>query len=142
MLSRKNHRELENDLEIRRKALERRGLKVSQSKTEYLKAGGVDDGEELKLKREKLKKAKNLKYLGSTVSSDGRCEEVRRKIQARWMSWKKVSGVLGDMKLSAKAKGKIYKSFVRPTMLYGMETVVVTEKQVGKMEVAELKTVR
>ena len=36
----------------------------------------------------------------------------------------------------------MYKSVVRPAMLYGMETVAVTERQVGKMEVAELKTVR
>ena len=58
------------------------------------------------------------------------------------MSWRKVSGVLCDRKLSAKVKGKMYKSVVRPTMLYGMETVAVTEIQVGKMEVAELKMVR
>ena len=37
VLSRQNDRELENDLEIWRKSLERRGLKVSRSKTEYLK---------------------------------------------------------------------------------------------------------
>ena len=87
VLSRQNHRELEDDLEMWRNALERRGLKVSRSKTEYLKAGDVDDGEELKLQGEKLKKAKNFKYLGSTVSSDGRCEEeVRRRIQAGWMN--------------------------------------------------------
>ena len=55
---------------------------MSRSKTEYLKAGSVDDGEELKLQEEKLKRAKNFKYLDSTVSSDGRCEEVRRRIQA------------------------------------------------------------
>ena len=100
VLSRQNHRELEDDLEMWRNALERRGLKVSRSKIEYLKAGDVDDGEELKLQGEKLKRVKNFKYLGSTVSSDGRCEEeVRRRIQAGWMSWKKVSGVLWDRKL-------------------------------------------
>ena len=54
----------------------------------------------------------------------------------------KVSGVLCDRKLSAKVKGKMYKSVVRPTMLYGMETVAATERQIGKMEVAELKMVR
>ena len=43
VLSRQNHRELEDDLEIWRNALERRGLQVSWSKTKYLKAGGVDD---------------------------------------------------------------------------------------------------
>ena len=86
---------------------------MSRSKTEYLKAGGVDDGEELKLQGQKVKRAKNFKYLSSTVSSDGRCEEeVRKRIQAEWMSWKKVSGVLCDSKLSARVKGKMYKSVV------------------------------
>ena len=94
--SRQNHKELKDDLEIWRNTPERRGLKVSRSKTKYLKGWGVDNGEELKLQGEKVKKAKNFKYLGSTVSSHGRCkEEVRRRIQAGWMSWK-VSGVLRD----------------------------------------------
>ena len=61
VLSRQNHRELEDDLEIWRNALERRGLKVSRSKTEYFKVGGVDDREELKLQGEKVKTAKNFK---------------------------------------------------------------------------------
>ena len=103
----------------------------------------MDDGEELKLQGEMLKRAKNFKYLGLTVSSDGRCkEEVRRRIQAGWMSWKKVSGILCDRKLSARVKGKKYKSVVRPAMLYGMEMVAVTERHVGKMEVTELKMVK
>ena len=57
------------------------------------------------------------------------------------MSWK-VSGALCDRKLSARVKDKMCKSVVRPVMLYGMETVAVTERQVGKKEVAELKMVR
>ena len=40
VLSRQNYRELEEDLEIWRNALERRGLKVSQSKNEYLRVVG------------------------------------------------------------------------------------------------------
>ena len=47
-----------------------------------------------------------------------------------------------QQELSAKVKGKMYKSVVKPTMLYGMEVIAVTEIQVGKMEVAELKMVR
>ena len=63
VLSRQNCRELEGDLEMYRNA-EKRDLNVSRSKTEYLKAGDVDDGEELKVQGEKLKRAKNFKYLG------------------------------------------------------------------------------
>ena len=85
----------------------------------------------------------NFKYLGSVVSADGSCEEeVRRRIQSGWMCWRKISGVLCDKKLSAKVKGKMYKSVVRPAMMYGMDTVAVTGRQVKKMEVAELKMVR
>ena len=51
-------------------------------------------------------------------------------------------GVPCVRKLSAKVNGKIYKRVVRPSMLCGMETVAVTERQVGKMEAAELKMVR
>ena len=36
----------------------------------------------------------------------------------------------------------MYKCVVRPAIMYGMETVAVTDKQVGKLEVAELKIVR
>ena len=57
------------------------------------------------------------------------------------MSWRKMSGVLCDRKLSAKVKGKIYKSVVRPTILYGMNSGS-DGKINGKMEVAELKMVR
>ena len=64
VLSREYHRELEEDLEIWRNALERRGMKVSRSKTKYLRVGDVDDGEELKLQREKVKKAKKLQIPG------------------------------------------------------------------------------
>ena len=39
VLCRQNHKELEKDLEIWRNALERRNLKVSRSKTEYLRVG-------------------------------------------------------------------------------------------------------
>ena len=36
----------------------------------------------------------------------------------------------------------MYKNVVRPATHYGMETVAVTERQVRKMEVAELKMLR
>ena len=62
VLSRKNHRELEEDLEIWRNALERRGRKVSRSKTECLRVGDVG-GEDLKLQGEKVE-SKNLQIPG------------------------------------------------------------------------------
>ena len=56
-----------------------------------------------------MKRVKNFKYLGSTISE----EEVRRMIQAGCMGWKKISGVVCDRKLSVKIKSKMYQSVVR-----------------------------
>ena len=44
--------------------------------------------------------------------------------------------------LPARVKGKVYRSVVRPAMVYGLETVAVTKKQVKEMEVAEMKMLR
>ena len=58
-----------------------------------------------------------------------------------WME-KKVSGVICDRRLPARVKEKVYSSVVRPAMVYSLETVVVTKKQVEEMEVAEMKMLR
>ena len=39
-------------------------------------------------------------------------------------------------------KGKMYSSVVRPAMVYALETVAVTKKQVEEMEVAKMKMLR
>ena len=71
------------------------------------------------------------------------CErEVKRRVQAGWKEWRKVSGVICDRRLPARVKRKVYSSVVRPAMVYGLETVAVTKKQVEEMEVAEMKILR
>ena len=71
------------------------------------------------------------------------CErEVKKRVQAEWNGWRKVSGVICDRRLPARVKGKVYISVVRPGMVYGLETVVVRKKQVEEMEVAEMKMLR
>ena len=98
---------------------------MSRQNMEYLQAGGAKQGT-VHIQGEV--KVDHLKYLCTVVSADGSLEEeVRRRVQTGWQSWRRASGVLCDMKLSATLKGKMYKSIVRPAMLYGMETVVVKE---------------
>ena len=101
--------------------------------------GGNDD-ETVKMEDTKVPRVKKFKYLGSTVQKSGGCErEVKKGVQAGWNEWRRVSGVICDKRLSARVKGKVYSSAVRPAMVYGLETVAVTKKQV---EVAEMKMLR
>ena len=135
--------EVERRLESWKYALERRGMKVSRSKTEYLCINGENDDKTVKMEDTKMPRVKEFKYLGSTVQESGDCErEVKKRVQAGWNGWRKVSGVICDRRLPARVKGKVYSSVVRPAMVYGLETVAVTKKQVEKMEVAEMKMLR
>ena len=59
--------EVERRLESWRYALERRGMKVNRSKTEYLCINGENDYETVKMEDTKVPRVKEFKYLGSTV---------------------------------------------------------------------------
>ncbi|KAK3538124.1 hypothetical protein QTP70_030294, partial [Hemibagrus guttatus] len=132
--------QVEENLERWRFALERRGMKVSRSKTEYMCVNEREGSGTVRLQGEEVKKVQEFKYLGSTVQSNGECgKEVKKRVQAGWNGWRKVSGVLCDRKISARIKGKVYRTVVRPAMLYGLETVSMRKRQESELEVAELK---
>ncbi|KAK3526709.1 hypothetical protein QTP70_032071 [Hemibagrus guttatus] len=79
----------------------------------------------------------------SGIQSNGECgKEVKKRVQAGWNGWRKVSGVLCDRKISARIKGTVYRTVVRPAMLYGLETVSLRKRQESELEVAELKMLR
>ncbi|KAK3506414.1 hypothetical protein QTP70_001191 [Hemibagrus guttatus] len=135
--------QVEENLERWRFALERRGMKVSHSKTEYMCVNEREGSGTVRLQGEEVKKVQEFKYLGSTVQSNGECgKEVKKRVQAGWNGWRKVSGVLCDRKISARIKGKVYRTVVRPAMLYGLETVSLRKRQESELEVAELKMLR
>ena len=135
--------EVEQRLESWKYALERREMKVSWSKTKYLCINGGNDDETVKMEDTKVPKSKEFKYLGSTVQESVDCErEVKKRVQAGWNGWRKVSGVICDRKLPARVKGKVYSLVIRPAMVYGLETVAVTKKQLKELEVAEMKMLR
>ncbi|KAK3528659.1 hypothetical protein QTP70_007205 [Hemibagrus guttatus] len=135
--------QVEENLERWRFALERRRMKVSRSKTEYMCVNEREGSGTVRLQGEEVKKVQEFKYLGSTVQSNGECgKEVKKRVQAGWNGWRKVSGVLCDQKISARIKGKVYRTVVRPAMLYGLETVSLRKRQESELEVAELKMLR
>ena len=81
--------------------------------------------------------------MGSTVQESGDCErEVKKRVQAGWNGWRRISRVICERRLPARVKGKVYSSVVRPAMVYGLETLAVTKKQVEEMKVAEMKMLR
>ena len=76
-------KEVERRLESWKYALERRGMKVNRSKTEYLCINGGNDDETVKMEDTKVPRVKEFKYLGSTVQESGGCEREVKKSTGR-----------------------------------------------------------
>ena len=118
-------------------------MKVNRRKTEYMCVNERQVKGTVKMQGEEVSKVGDFKYLGSTVQSNGDCgREVKKRVQAGWNGWRRMSGVICDRRVSARVKGKVYRVAVRPAMLYGLETVALTKRQEAEMEVAELKMLR
>ena len=81
-------------------------------------------------------KVEDFKNLGSTLQSNEECgREVKKRVQAGWNGWRRMSGVICGRQIPARVKGKVYKVEVRPAMVYGLATVALAE-------MAELKMLR
>ena len=86
VICKETRQEVERRLESWKYALERRGMKVSRSKTEYLCINGGNDDETVKMEDTKVPKVKEFKYLGSTVQESGGCErEVKSTGRMEWI---------------------------------------------------------
>ncbi|KAK3553196.1 hypothetical protein QTP86_031776 [Hemibagrus guttatus] len=93
--------QVDENLERWRFALERRGMKVSRSKTEYMCVNEREGSGTVRLQGEEVKKVQEFKYLGSTVQSNGECgKELKKRVQAG----------AGDQHLTYKDRVYIYSS--------------------------------
>ena len=51
----------------------------------------------VKRQGQEVMKVEDLKYLSSTIQSNGECgREVKKRVQAGWNGWKRMSGVICD----------------------------------------------
>ena len=144
LLVSESRKEIEQDLERWRNPLERRGMKVSRTKTEYLCANEQEMRfPTVAMGGAEVPKVEEFKYLGSTVQADGGCtREIRKRVKAGWNAWRKMSVLLCDRRVSARVKGKIHQTAVRPSMMYSLETVGVTKSQEAELDMAEMKMLR
>ena len=139
----KDKEELNESLEEWREAFKQHGLRVNLEKTEVLSIGAHREELNIKLEGRTIRQNNRFIYLGRAVSSDGRSEtEVRRRVQAGANAWRQVEGVKSDRYISKKLIGKVLGACVIPAMLYGLETLPVSEKHQHRLQVCENNWVR
>ncbi|PZC71803.1 hypothetical protein B5X24_HaOG212429 [Helicoverpa armigera] len=137
--------EVQSRLEAWRLRLDTVGLKVSRSKTEYLHCdfGGISGPMTITLAGMPLPVCSDFRYLGSLVQSDGEVNrDVTHRINTGWMKWRQVTSAICDPRLPLKLKGKIYKSVIRPVVLYGSECWALKKRDEKRVHVAEMRMPR
>ena len=122
-------------------------MRISRPKTQFMDFNfGQDNGQErepVKILGEELQIVRHFKYLGSSVEeTGGMAREITQSVSAAWRNWKRCSGVLCDRRLPLKLKEKVYKTVVRPAMLYGAETCATTRGQEARLEVNGIRMLR
>ena len=93
----------------------------------------MDGNSDTNLQGENLERVNTFKYLGATLEENGDLDaEMTHIIQSGWKSWKRVSRILCDRRISLRIKGKVYKTVIRPAMMYGAGAIEEsTREEVG-----------
>ena len=116
-------------------------MRISTSKTNAMVVSRATSQCNLLVEGVALKQVEKFKYLGYTFTSDGRAEtEFDSRIG-------KASGVLRELyrtivakkELSNRAKLAVFNSVYVPTLTYGHEIWVMTEKMRSRVQAAEMR---
>lgn len=133
---------LQDQVQTWKTRLDETGMRLNITKTEYLECGLQTDGT-INISGEDLKKVTQFKYLGSVMSSDGEpLPTTRARVNAAWMKWRQVSGVMCDRRMPIRLKAMVYKSVIRPVALYGSECRPATSKCEQTLHVMEMRMLR
>ncbi|XP_063530751.1 uncharacterized protein LOC134741787 [Cydia strobilella] len=123
------------------------GLSISHEKSEYLHMKRYKN---TRVKREDLhvgdttyKGVAKFRYLGYTVTdTNTREEKIDIRIQNALRCSAALHKVLVSKLLSKNTKLRIYKTVIRPILMYGCETWTLTLKEESKLLVAERRILR
>ena len=69
-------------------------------------------------------------------------QDVDGRIKVAWSRWKDLSGVIYDKKVPMKLKSKLYKTVVRPAMVYGGECWALHKQEEQRLHTTEMEMLR
>ena len=105
------------------------GMKINTKKTKVMKVSrNVGEEINIMINGSRIEQVKSFKYLGSTMTEDGRCEtEIKVRIALAKESFSERRELL-TKPFRKEVKKKIVKTLVWSTLLYGSETWTLTKK--------------
>ncbi|TWW67452.1 R2DM Retrovirus-related Pol polyprotein from type II retrotransposable element [Takifugu flavidus] len=136
-------RDLQLSLDRFAAACEAAGMRISTSKSEAMVLDRKKVECLLRVKEEILPQVEEFKYLGSCTSGGRMEREIDRRIGVASAVMRTLHrSVVVKRELSRKAKLSIYRSIFVPTLTYGHELWVMTERTRSRVQAAEMSFLR
>jgi hypothetical protein len=103
----------------------------------------TQEEEDARLDGQVVPKKDTFRYLGSMLQKNGDIvENVSHRIKGGWLKWRQASSVLCDPRVPLKLKGKLYRTAIRPDMLYEAECCPTKRRHVQQLSIAEMRMLR
>ena len=67
-------------------------------------------------------------------ANGGAEKDVNNRVKIAWSKWRETTGVMCDRNIPTKLKDKVYKTAIKPAMVYGAEGLAVRKKEERKLQ--------
>ena len=116
------------------------GMNVKKTKTMVVsKQEGDSIKADIKIENETLEQVNTFKYLGQTITPDGKNEsEIKIKIAIAKNRFQKMYRILTSKKISMNLRHRLLVCYVFSIILYGCETWTLTKALMDKIEACEM----
>ena len=118
-----------------KKESERACLKLHSKKTKIMASSPITSWQ---IKGEKVEVVTDILFLGSEITADGHCSEIRRWLFLGRKTVTNLDSVLGSKAITLPTKVRIVKDIVFPVVTYGCESWTVRKAEHKKIDAFEL----
>ena len=136
-----NENELQEMLDTVVRESEKKGLSLNKKKTEVMVISkkNCTPACNIVMNGTVLKQVHKFNYLGSLITSDGRCiNEIKRRMDQAKASFQNMKSILTNKRLSLGVRKRVLQCYIEPILLYGCEAWSMTKQTSTSIEAMEM----
>ncbi|XP_068082743.1 LINE-1 retrotransposable element ORF2 protein [Anabrus simplex] len=135
---------LQHNINVWVEELKEKGMEVNVDKTKTMVISRNEERHCIMVDSKPLEQVTKFKYLGSIISSDGKMEEeITERIGTAGRLFNAIrTNFLNKKEISKGTKLAVYKSTFIPTLTYGCESWVLTERTKSRIQATEMRYLR
>ena len=133
--------DLQRMIDVVSKESNKMGLSLNVNKSECMSISKSKSSPtcNVNINGEAIKQVVRFNYLGSTITSDGRCdEEINKRIALSKQAFEKMSPIPKNRTISINTKTRVLKCYVWSVLLYDSECWTINKEMEKRLEATEM----